>query len=120
VEKVRKTKKSVSVPFRCDSPEYRRFLHMEIKEAGNGIIEFHSVLEKVEKRKKVRLLESDVERNSQFIKICSWCKKVYFENEKEWVEVEEAVKRMNLFDKKTLPMLTHTMCDLCFKELSED
>lgn len=120
VEKVRKTKKSVSVPFRCDSPEYRRFLHMEIKEAENGIIEFHSVLEKVEKRKKVRLLESDVERNSQFIKICSWCKKVYFENEKEWVEVEEAVKRMNLFDKKTLPMLTHTMCDLCFKELSED
>ncbi|MCB9480636.1 MAG: hypothetical protein H6680_02255 [Desulfobacteraceae bacterium] len=119
VEKVRKNKKTVKVPFRCDTSEFRRFLYMEIKEMDNGIIEFNSILEKIEKREKVLLLEKNVERSNEFIKICSWCKKVYIENEDCWYEVEDAVKKMNLFGKKRLPMLTHTMCDKCFKELSE-
>jgi hypothetical protein len=93
---------------------------MEIKEDENLNIEFSSVLEKIEKREKVRLLEANIERSSDFIRICSWCKKVYLPDDDKWVEVEEAVKKMNLFDKKVLPMLTHTMCDNCFKELSED
>jgi hypothetical protein len=77
------------------------------------------LVEKIEKREKVLLLEKNVERSNEFIKICSWCKKVYIENEDCWYEVEDAVKKMNLFGKKRLPMLTHTMCDQCFKELSE-
>jgi hypothetical protein len=120
VEKVRRTKSALKVPFRCDSAEFRRFLYMEIKEDENLNIEFSSVLEKIEKREKVRLLEANIERSSDFIRICSWCKKVYLPDDDKWVEVEEAVKKMNLFDKKVLPMLTHTMCDNCFKELSED
>lgn len=120
VEKVRKTGEKIKVPFRCDSPEFRRYLFMEIKELEGGIIEFNSILEKVERREKVRLLEEDVERSSDFVKVCSWCKKVYFEQDKKWYEVEDFVQKMNLFSEQILPMLTHTMCDSCFRQLSEE
>lgn len=119
VEKAKKTKHTVKVPFRCDSPEDRRFLVMEIEQLENGLIEFRSILKKSEKRKTVRLLERNIPRNDDFVKICSWCKKVYIPETDSWAEAEEAVIHMKLFEMDKLPSLTHGICDKCYNDLRE-
>jgi hypothetical protein len=120
VEKAKKTKTTVKVPFRCDAPGLRRFLVMEIEQLENGLTEFRSILKKSEKRKNVRLLERNIPRSDDFVKICSWCKKVYISETDSWAEAEEAVIQMKLFEMKKLPGLTHSMCDNCYNELSKD
>lgn len=117
LDKVRVTGQNISVPFRCDAPEYRRFFIMEIKKAKKNLIQFNSIIKKIEKRKSIKLLENEISRSNQFLKICSWCKKIEVLHENKWVEVEEAIIKLELFKLEKLPMLTHTMCPRCFEEM---
>ena len=42
--------------------------------------------------------------------MCAWCKKADVGG---WVEVEEAVRRLQLFDQARLPRITHGVCPAC-------
>jgi hypothetical protein len=109
--------KSMTIPFRCDSTDLRRFMEMEIAPAGNGIVEFRSRVLKIEKREPVLLLDPDAGRGDEFLTICSWCRRARIDS--AWVELDEAVKKLDLFSSASLPQLTHGMCQDCHKLVSE-
>jgi hypothetical protein len=107
---VRRTGRMAEVPFRCDSPECRRFMKMFILSLAAGALEFHSVLLREEPRPRVDLLDPEFPRTEEFLTMCAWCKKVHTG---EWLEAEEAVRRLRLFEQPRLPRITHGVCPAC-------
>jgi hypothetical protein len=111
IDKVRKEQGETVVPFRCDSPSLRRFMELRVSYQGNGTVRFAGRLIREETRDTVTLLDDAVSRNDAFIRMCSWCKKVAVDE--GWVEVEEAVNRLRLFESEVLPKITHGVCEAC-------
>ena len=100
------------IPFRCDSPTERRFLELNLRLLPNSHIDIITELLKTESRPPVRILQANTTRTEQLIRICSMCKKVFVDD--EWVEIEEALIRMKLFEQERLPRLTHGLCNSCY------
>lgn len=117
LEKVRLTGKSLSIPYRCDSPDLRRYMEMEIVPAECGSVEFRSRLLKLERRDPVRLLDPCAARGNEFLTICSWCRRA--RTALGWVELDEAVKTLELFSSASLPQLSHGMCKDCSMLVNE-
>jgi len=115
ISKVREKNLSLSLPFRCDSPTCRRFMKMTISPADNTLISLDSTIIKIENREYMPLLDSDISRSKEFIRMCSTCKKIQI-TESEWYEVEQAVISLDLFASSNLPQITHTICPECYKE----
>jgi hypothetical protein len=118
IKRCRDENEQVNFTFRCDGPDVRRYMSMEISPLDDGNIKFHSCIHEEEYRPPVELLDSSIDRSNELLKICSWCKKVEVEPG-EWHEVEEAVKRLALFDAKALPGLTHGICVPCFETVEK-
>jgi hypothetical protein len=113
LEKVRRQGSGLSYPFRCDSPDCRRFFELQVLPLQAGGVKFLSRILRLEFREPVKLLEPIV-GSDQFLRICSWCNKIYCRG--QWLEVEQAVKLLDLFAEVNLPRLTHGICESC-KEL---
>jgi len=111
-KKLHSSRTRIKLPFRCDSPDCRRFMRMEISALDNNRIEFKTWIVKEEKRPSIRLLNPTEMRSAQLLRMCSWCKKVYMTDE-DWKEVEEVVELLKLFDTSPLPQFTHTICPPC-------
>ena len=80
----------------------------------DGCVVFKSQIIKTEARKPVALLRSDIRRSTELIRICSMCKQIAI-SETKWEEVEIAVQKMALFEKKVLPQFTHSVCPPCYQ-----
>lgn len=113
LNKVRTEDHSVNIPCRCDSPDMRRFLDLEIVPLSKGTVEFKSTFIKMEKRKPLKVLKGDVKRPEEFIRMCSMCKMIAA-TERDWLEVEDAIVSMKLFEKSKLPQITHGICPKCY------
>jgi hypothetical protein len=109
-EKVRKTGRTLGVPFRCDGPDRRRFMKMFMVNQPDGGLEFHSVLLDEQPRPKVELLDTNFPRSEEMLTMCAWCKKVKAGG---WLEVEDAVRELWLFERSRLPQITHGVCPVC-------
>lgn len=107
----------IQFTFRCDAPWRRRFLEMTIISKGGGSVEFHTRTLLEQERPTPILLDADVDRADELLHSCSWCKKFLVGN--EWVEVEEAIQRLRLFQRRRLPAITHGICDECYERMSE-
>ncbi|WPD24981.1 MAG: hypothetical protein SD837_10520 [Candidatus Electrothrix scaldis] len=116
LESIRASKKAIGFSFRCDSPETRRYMKMEMVPLEQGKVQFTSYLEREEEREPVALLEIFAERSVEIITICSWCKRIKAENG-SWLDAEEAVEKMALFHKERLPKLSHGVCPVCYELL---
>ncbi|MGM0596984.1 MAG: hypothetical protein ACQES9_08105 [Myxococcota bacterium] len=116
VNKVRKTGNSLSVNAYCDSPELKRKLKIIISPLADNGIRFESRFIKLTPRKRLAILDVDVPRNEEFIKICSFCKNIEVQSE-QWKTTEEAIDHLDLFKQEILPQLTHTICPTCYKNL---
>lgn len=101
----------VRFTFRCDSPDCRRHMEMEVLAGPGDTIEFRSRTVAEELRPPQPLFERDRPHSERFVRVCSWCKKVDVGG--QWVEVEEAVGHLGLFHEPLLPQLTHGICDAC-------
>jgi hypothetical protein len=110
LEKVRKSKQTVILPFRCDSPSVRRYMEMHIVHLSATELEFKSVLVREEPRSEVKLLDPKATRSDKLINMCVWCKRV---KASDWREVEDALRELNLFDTTMLPMISHVVCPDC-------
>jgi hypothetical protein len=110
----RATNKSITVPFRCDAPDKRRYLELTITPVPQLRLEFASRVIREESRNTVDLLKAEVERSGQFVRMCSMCKKVA-SSASEWVEVETAVVTLKLFELDKLPRISHGLCPECFE-----
>ena len=104
---------SVELPFRCDGPEVRREMEIRIA-AGRGgrAVLFSARLRAEDEREQPQpLLDPEEPRGEEVLPMCGWCDR--FEVDGEWVEVEEAARRLDLFDRAELPTLDHTVCPEC-------
>lgn len=99
--------------FRCDGPEVRRHMWMEVTRAADGTCQFTSTVIRQERRTFIPLVDPQALRESQkYVTVCSWCKRVAVPDS-GWVEVERAVGAMGLFGLPRLPQLTHGICPPC-------
>lgn len=97
--------------FRCDSPTRRRLMQMTMVRDGDGVVQFRVRTVATEDRASVLLLASDAPRSPDLLPICGWCKKVSVGD--RWMEVEDAVGALHLFERRVVPALTHGICDPC-------
>ena len=68
-------------------------------------------LQSEEEREAVSLLDCHQPRNQQFIRMCSWCQRVFANT--RWLPVEAAVVALDLMSGPTVPAITHGICEDC-------
>ena len=118
IENIRKYKKSIILPFRCDSDSERRYLDLEISPIENKKIQFKSKIVATEKRDKVNLFDDYLPKMDISLNVCSMCKFVEYEKG-AWCEVELAIEKLNLFNMKEVPKISHSLCPFCLKSVEE-
>jgi len=101
------------IPFRCDSPRERRFLELLLVALTDGQIEITSRIVRTEPRDAVGLLDVESDRSSELVTICSMCKKIET-SPRAWVEIEEGLAQLRLFELDEMPQLTHGLCPDCY------
>ncbi|PIQ62029.1 MAG: hypothetical protein COV99_07455 [Bacteroidetes bacterium CG12_big_fil_rev_8_21_14_0_65_60_17] len=118
LEQVRRTGRTIVFSYRCDSPSVRRFMELRISRSDEGNVQFDSRIMREEPRDPVLLLDEALERSDDFLSICGWCKKVHVSG--EWMEVELALERLDLFGQSPLPRLTHGICPACTERMMQE
>jgi len=103
--------------FRCDSPTSRRQMQMHIAKGSDGEIQFTSTTHHEDERPNVGLLDATLPRIGGMLKICGWCKRLDI-GAGLWSEIEEAANAFSLFERSSLPPLSHGMCEECFERVS--
>lgn len=111
IRRVRATGEEVVLPFRCDSPDVRRFMELRMRRT-NSELEVVSELHREEPRPHVALLDAASPRAGEPIRICSFCKRVEARGS-EWLEVEDAAAALELSADGPYPPLDHTVCPDC-------
>lgn len=114
-ERVLRTARPVGFRFRCDSPEVRRFLEMEIRPGRSSGLQLHTRVVRLEPRAPSPLLDRAGQRGGALLRMCSWCKAVDVGD--RWCEVEDAVIALRLFERELLPAITHGICPPCHKRV---
>jgi hypothetical protein len=117
VRRIREEVRSVELPFRCDGPDMRREMKIRIvARPGGRAVLFSAKLRSEEEREVPQpLLDPDAPRGEDTLTMCGWCDR--FEVDGEWVEVEEAARRLELFNRPELPALSHGICPDCSEML---
>ncbi len=118
VRRVRDGVRSVKLPFRCDGPEISREMDIQIIAHSSGhVVLFSARLRSEEEREEPQPLfdPSAARDDREFLPMCAWCDRFLVEG--EWVEVEEAAKRLELFRRSEMPTLDHGICPACDKTL---
>jgi hypothetical protein len=113
LRRIRGEVRSVELPFRCDGPDVRRELDIRIAAQALGrFVLFTARLRSEEKRTEFQpLLAVDVPRRDETLVMCGWCDR--FRVGDDWVEVEEAAARLDLFLEKEMPTISHDICPDC-------
>jgi hypothetical protein len=118
VRRVRRSRTTLTLPFRCDGPSMRRELTLEIgPRAETGWIQFSASTVSEVQRPHQPLLEPGARRIDQTITMCSWCDR--FLVDRTWVEIEQAVVELGLTGGSDLPGIGYSLCDRCGGMLSE-
>ncbi len=113
-DRVQRTLEPVRFPIRCDSPALRRFLQIEIAPRPGGF-RVHSTVVRTESRPPQELLNPARPDDGRLLHMCSWCKRVDVRG--RWLEVEDAVRELELFASSVLPRISHTMCESCYADV---
>lgn len=113
VRRVRDEVGDVELPFRCDAPAVRRQMDIRIVARPGGRVVLFSARLRAEQERDLpqRLLDPATPRSDEMLEMCGWCDR--FEVDGEWVEVEEAARRLELFNRQRLPALSHGICPDC-------
>lgn len=105
---------SRTIPFRCDSPSERRYLELLIEALPDAQIEITSKILRTEPRSPISLLNPDTSRSTDFVTLCSICKKMKV-SPGQWAEIEEGLAYLRLFEADKMPQLTHGLCHSCYQ-----
>jgi hypothetical protein len=114
-ERVRRTDSPVLLPFRCDSPELRRDMRLDVYHVANGCLRFDAVLVRTIPRLHLSILDSGARRSDAPVRICSCCKRIAHRG--RWIELEDGVVRLRLFSDSETPQLDHVWCADCASHL---
>jgi hypothetical protein len=110
--RVRTRVESLEIPFRCDSPDRFRFMRLLLGPGPEGSIECEAVLLREQARPYLPILDRLCPRTKSSLPICSLCKRI-FAFQARWLEVEDAIRELDLFDSTRLPELAQVVCDDC-------
>jgi hypothetical protein len=110
VRRIRDEVRDVELTCRCDGPDVRREMDVRIAatSSGRGVLFSARVHAEEEREERQRLLDPAAPRGPDSVPMCAWCDR--FEVRGEWVEAEEAAKRLELLRRSELPSLDHTVC----------
>jgi hypothetical protein len=113
VRRIRDEVGDVELPFRCDGPGVRREMNLRIVARPGGRVVLFSARLRSEAARDLPqlLLDPATPRSEEVLEMCGWCDR--FEVDGEWVEVEEAARRLELFNRSELPTLSHGVCPDC-------
>lgn len=113
LRRIRDEAGDVELPFRCDGSGVRREMEIRIKARPGGRAVLFSAAVRAEEERELPqpLLDPSAPRGLDTLPMCGWCDR--FEAGGEWVEVEEAARRLELFDRPELPALSHGICPDC-------
>lgn len=115
---VRSTGLHRSVPLRCDTPEWRRWIRIEVSVAGPELV-FRSRLEQVERRDRpLPLCPAPITGEGSPLWMCSWCKRIAVRKD-DWLEVDEAAARLGLFEEARPVVISHGICGSCTVRVAE-
>ena len=117
LRRVRDEVGDVEIPFRCDGPDVRREMNIRIVARPGGRVVLFSARLRSEQARDLpqRLLDPATPRSEETLEMCGWCDR--FSVDGEWVEVEEAARRLELFNRPELPALSHGVCPDCSEML---
>lgn len=113
-KRVRGSILSRTIPFRCDSHNERRYLELLIVALPDSQIEITSKILRTEPHNPINLLKLDTPRSMDVVTICSMCKKIKVSPE-QWVEIEEGLVDLRLFEADEMPQLSHGLCKSCYQ-----
>lgn len=118
LRRVRQGVREVELPFRCDGPNVRREMEIRIAADRSGrVVLFSARLRSEEERQEPQpLLDPRAPHGGEgLLPMCAWCDRFLVDG--EWVEVEEAAKRLELFRRSEVPVLDHGICPECSGQL---
>lgn len=101
---------------RCDSATYRRLVRMTVAPETEGCVDFRTETLEVHRREPQPLLSLDIPRSDDFVRACGWCNRIDVGTD-DWIEVEDAVERLRLFEQDAVPHLSHGVCESCHATL---
>ena len=117
ISRARERAQPVGFRFRCDTPDKRRLLHMEVTAREGGHAAFEVNLVESQPRQAVELLRVGRAQSDALIRMCSWCKRVPLPDG-GWVEVEQALGVLHLFESSgPLPAISHGICPECMDKM---
>lgn len=114
LKKIRSVRGMICVSYRCDAPHLRRYMEMVVRPWGVKGVEFSSRVVREVPREPVPLLAPTAARSDQIIRMCAWCKRIATP---EWLEIEEAIPRLQLFELSCVPQITHGVCGDCQRQV---
>jgi hypothetical protein len=115
LSRVRKGAGTVRFQFRCDGPDRRRILQMQITANTPDEVDFQTKLIHNQPRAAVELMDKAATRSDAQLTICGWCMRVPVSG--TWVEIEEAIPALGLFEASAMPQLSHGMCPRCYNTM---
>ncbi|HEY8155574.1 MAG TPA: hypothetical protein VII72_15715 [Myxococcota bacterium] len=118
LRRVRALDAPILLPFRCDSPDARRHMRLEIRPGRERGVEFRGVCLRSETRRHLRLVSASEPRPRALLVSCSFCLLVQVPP-KSWLEAEDAVVRLRLLDGDAPPRLVYGVCPACKTRLGE-
>ncbi|MCX7822296.1 MAG: hypothetical protein N2260_02490 [Syntrophobacterales bacterium] len=113
---IRQNKKIGPIPFRCDAPHLRRFMELYLTPLPEGAIRITTKLLQVEPREPLIALVSSSEKSQRLTKMCSMCKKIEV-GDHSWVEIEDGLSLLKIFEHEKMPAITHGVCPPCFRDV---
>lgn len=108
----------VSLTLRCDSPDRRRLLQLQMFTGTEGLVACVCSVETAVRRPFVRLLDRTAPRVSDTVRLCSWCGRLEGRSGM-WVEVETAVAQLGIAPSDPLPQIEYTTCPECAHYVAE-
>jgi hypothetical protein len=110
-QRVSASRRTMTFPIRCDAPHLRRYLNVSVAPRPAGGFIVSTLLVRSESRPAIALFANGTPRRDDLLDVCSWCKRVKAHG--RWVEVEEAIALLHLFERREQPLLTHGICESC-------
>ena len=106
----------VRLCFRCDAPDRRRLLDLEISARPERGLIYRVRTVREQERQPMGLLEPSPPRSADFVTICAWCERVAVPAH-GWLEIEAAIAALPMLAEPRPPQLTHGVCEVCAQAL---
>jgi len=110
--KVRTRAESLALPFRCDSPDRFRFMRLMLDAGPRDSIDCRGILIREQQRPYLSILDQAFPRTNDSLPMCSCCNRIHAFGT-QWLDAEDAIRRLDLFDSASLPQLEYAVCDAC-------